>query len=137
MGDLRRRRWIGPAVGLAAALAGGVDAGSPPAPAPAAPARDPALVLADLLAEALAADSSAALILFLARHGDEASSQRAREALAARGAPDPAPPGGTDGGIVAAFDAARLAGPDALAAFARANRRHPLGVEAMRPFWSR
>jgi hypothetical protein len=134
MGEWGGRARRGILFGLAAALSGAALAEAPGA---AAPARDPALVLADLLAAALAADASAPLILFIARHGDEAAAQRAREALAARRVPDPVAPGGTDGRIIADFDAARLAGPQALAAFAGAHPRHPLGVEARHPFWSR
>ena len=83
---------------------------------------------------ALAAGTSAALILFLARHPDGTEAGTARAALERR-EPDPAPPGGPDGDIVAAFDRARPGGPAALDAFAARYPNHPLAAEAGR--WSR
>ena len=99
-----------------------------------APQADPAIALRRELAAALAAGTSAALILFLARHPDTAEAGTARAALERR-EPDPAPPGGPDGDIVAAFDRARPGGPAALDAFAARYPNHPLAAEAGR--WSR
>jgi hypothetical protein len=126
-----RRRLLGVLAGLGAAGLLGAAGRAPPLPPPA----DPATVLAQALAAALADGSSAALILFIARYPDEPLTGTARAALAARRRPDPRIPAGPDGAVIAAFDRARLAGPAALAAFARAYPNHPLGAEALRPDW--
>jgi hypothetical protein len=103
--------------------------------AEAPPRLDPAAVLARELAQAVAAGSNAALINFIARHPDAPLTDQARARLAGR------PPGdgwtGPDAAIYGAFDAARVAGPDALARFARRYPSHPLAAEASRPFWTR
>lgn len=124
------------------ALAGAPLAGPAAAPAAGAggtvpPARDPAAGMRAALERALAEGTNGALVLFIARYPDEPLAEEARTALEARGQPDAAPFPGPDGEIVAAFDRARLAGPAALAAFARAYAGHPLAAEARRPFWSR
>lgn len=108
--------------------------------APVPPAADPAIAVQRQLDAALAAGTSAALILFLARYPDGPAAEGARAALAVRRAPDPAPAAGAtpadpDRDIAAAFDRARLAGPAALDAFAARTGNHPLGAEARR--WSR
>ena len=110
-----------------AGLAGGASG------APAPPQADPAGAVQRQLDVALAAGTSAALVLFIARYPDE-TADPARAALAVRRVPDPRPDSGPDGDIAAAFDQARLAGPGALEAFAIRNGNHPLGVEALR--WS-
>lgn len=115
---------------LPALAAGGAER----AAAEAAPAMDPQAVLADFYARSLAADSSAALILFIARYPDDPLADEARVRLRAR-PPDPAAAGGPDGEIIAQFDAARGGGPAALDAFARRHAGHPLAAEALRPFW--
>ena len=70
------------------------------------PPPDEAAVRRDLLGRALADGSSGALILFLARYPDGPDAGTVRAALAARRQADPAPVGGPDGDIVAAFDRA-------------------------------
>ncbi|MBP7000589.1 hypothetical protein [Amaricoccus sp.] len=119
-----------------AALRLGLAALATAAAAESAPPPPPGAALAEELALAEAAGTSAALILFVARHPDEADAARAR--LAARHAPDPAPAAGPDADMIAAFDAARRSGdPAALAAFAARYPGHPLAAEALRPEWSR
>ncbi|WP_134724879.1 hypothetical protein [Paracoccus luteus] len=86
---------------------------------------------------ALAQGSNAALILFLARHPDDANARRIRAALADRRTPDdPArarAAAGAEAGIVAEFDAARLTGtPAAWQGFASRHPNHPLTAEAAR-----
>lgn len=103
---------------------------APAAPPPA----DPALALQRQLDDALAAEASAPLILFIARYPDAPATAAARTRLATRRSPDPRPAAGPDGDIVAAFDRARLSGPAALDAFALGHANHPLGAEAAR--WS-
>ena len=100
------------------------------------PPPDYAAGLRSTLDAALAEGSNAALILFIARYPDEALTDEARTALAARRRLDAGYPG-PDGDIFAAFDRARLAGPAALAAFAATYSGHPLGAEARRAVWSR
>jgi hypothetical protein len=99
------------------------------------PRLDPAVALARELAQAVAAGSNGALVNFIARHPDTALTDRARVRLAAR------PPSdgwtGPDAAIYRAFDAARVAGPAALAGFARRYPNHPLAAEAARAFWTR
>lgn len=85
----------------------------------------------------LAEDSSAALILFLARDPDGPFAAEARARLAGRRTPDPPARilkvAGSDAGVVEAFDAARLSGdPARLRAFAETHRGHPLAAEALR-----
>ena len=126
-----RRRLLGALAALGAAGLLGAGGRAPPLPPPA----DPGAVLAGALAAALADGSNAPLILFIARYPDEPLAGTARAALAGRRRPDPRPAPGPDGAIIAAFDQARLAGPAALAAFARAYPAHPLGAEALRPDW--
>ena len=99
------------------------------------PPSDEGAVRRDLLGRTLADGSSGALILFLARYPDGPDAGTVRAALAARRQPDPAPVGGPDGDIVAAFDRARLDGPATLDAFAARYPNHPLAAEARR--WSR
>jgi hypothetical protein len=103
--------------------------------AEAPPRLDPAAALARELAQVVAVGSTAALINFIARHPDAPLTDQARARLAGR------PPGdgwtGPDAAIYGAFDAARVAGPDALARFARRYPSHPLAAEASRPFWTR
>jgi len=98
----------------------------PPAPEGAPEAEEAAAALAD--------GSSTALILFLARHPDNAAAPRVRAALARRTAPDAAARIAAAGGeaeIVAAFDAARRAGTDAAwDAFAARFGSHPLVAES-------
>jgi outer membrane murein-binding lipoprotein Lpp len=94
------------------------------------PRRDPAAAVAEELAAAVDDGSNGALILFIARHPGEPLAAEARRRLAARPRPDPVPPGGSDGRIIAEFDAARLEGTEALRAFAAANPGHPLAAEA-------
>ncbi|WP_112873034.1 hypothetical protein [Paracoccus endophyticus] len=106
---------------------------SDPLPPP-APAGAPERAEAEA---ALADGSNAALILFLARHPDDASAPRIRAALAARRTPDDPAQGraaaGGEAGVIAAFDAARLAGtPEAWQGFARRHPNHPLTAEAAR-----
>ena len=117
--------WLCAAV-LIAATPGALVAPAQPMP----PARDPALAVAEEFALAEDAGTSAALILFIARHPGTAAAAAARDRLAIRAAPDPAPPPGPDGAIIAAFDAARRAGPAALRAFAARYPGHPLAAEA-------
>lgn len=114
------------------------------AAAEAAAPMDPGVVLADLYARTLAEESAAALVLFIARYPDAPLAEAARARLKARALPDPAPPGGLEGGnfpagpdgaVYAEFDAARRAGPAALDAFARRHPGHPLAAEAARPIW--
>jgi hypothetical protein len=90
------------------------------------------------LEQALAQDASAALIMLLARTPDSPEAPAARAALAARHSPDPAAVtqalAGADAGVVADFDAARLAGTQAAwQAFLSRHGSHPLAVEAA--FW--
>lgn len=89
---------------------------------------------AEEAAAALAANSSAALIQFLARHPTDPATPRVRAALAARTAPDEPSRAAAAGGeaeIIAAFDAARRAGTaDAWSAFAARYEGHPLVAEA-------
>ena len=99
------------------------------------PPPDEGAVRRDLLGRALADGSGGALILFLARYPDGPDAGTVRAALAARRQADPAPVGGPDGDIVAAFDGARLDGPATLDAFAARYPNHPLAAEARR--WSR
>lgn len=133
---MRAALWPILAMAALPALAAGTENR---ASAEAAAPMDPQAVLADLYARTLAADSSAALILFIARYPDDPLAGEARLRLRAR-SPDLAPPGGPDGAdpdgaIIAQFDAARIAGPAALDAFARRHAGHPLAAEALRPFW--
>lgn len=133
---MRAALWPLLAMAALPALAAGTEN---PASAEAAAPMDPQAVLADLYARTLAADSSAALILFIARYPDDPLAGEARLRLRAR-PPDPAhsegPHGANpDGAIIAQFDAARVAGPAALDAFARRHAGHPLAAEALRPFW--
>ena len=106
-----------------------------PAWGEAAAPMDPKVVLANLYARSLAEDSSAGLILFIARYPDDPLAEDARRRLRLRADPDPTPFEGPDGRLIADFDAARRAGPAALDAFAARNPGHPLAVEARRPFW--
>jgi hypothetical protein len=139
-----RRRFLAglAAAGLVGAGCGTGSRAAPPAPQPipqsvpqsVPPPADPAAVLARAL-DAARAGPNSGLILFIARYPDAPITAAARGALAARRRPDPGPAPGPDGAIVAAFDRARLAGPAALAAFARAYPNHPLGAEALRPEW--
>ncbi len=139
MGEMRRALRV--AAILAAAATTTAVAPVPPPVSPAVPpAADPAIAVQRQLDAALAAGTSAALILFLARYPDGPAAEGARAALAVRRAPDPAPAAGAtpadpDRDIAAAFDRARLAGPAALDAFAARTGNHPLGAEARR--WSR
>jgi hypothetical protein len=128
--SILRSGWV------AAAVAAGAGAGAAGQQAVVPPPPDYAAGLRSSLDQALADGSNAALILFIARYPDETLTGTARTALKARTAPDPLPPPGPDGTIVAAFDAARLAGPAALAAFAGAYGNHPLAAEAARPVWA-
>lgn len=133
---MRAALWPLLAMAALPALAAGTENR---ASAEAAAPMDPQAVLADLYARTLAADSSAALILFIARYPDDPLAGEARLRLRAR-PPDPAPAEGPDGvnpdgAIIAQFDAARIAGPAALDAFARRHAGHPLAAEALRPFW--
>lgn len=104
---------------------------SDPLPPP-APAGGPEAQEAEA---ALAAGSNAALIRFLARHGDDPQAPRIRQALAARG-PDStgqAAAADPDAAVIAAFDAARLAGNAAAwSAFQGRYPTHPLAAEAER-----
>jgi hypothetical protein len=100
------------------------------------PRLNPGVALARELAQALAEDSNAALVNFIARHPDEIMSDEARARLAARPS-QPSGWSGPDAAIYGAFDAARLAGLEALAGFAQRNSGHPLAAEALRPFWAR
>lgn len=102
------------------------------------PPLDPAVALNRSFARAVAEDSNAALLLFIARNPDTAEAEAARGLLARRPGLDPLPYPGPDGPILEAFDRARLAGPAALAAFAARYRdSHPLGTEALNPAWTR
>lgn len=108
--------------------------GVEPIPAPAA--RPPGAL--SPLAQVQALESSAALILFLARNPDSPEAGAARAALALRRTPDPAAvlarDAGADAGVVAAFDAAHLAGTAAARAdFLAVHAGHPLAAEAR--FW--
>lgn len=85
--------------------------------------------------QAVAADTGAALILFIARNPDHPLADAARRDLAARPTADRVSPGGPDGDIILQFDAARLGGRAALDGFAARHPGHPLAVEARRPFW--
>lgn len=85
--------------------------------------------------QAVAQDSNAALILFLARNPASPQAPEARRLLAQRRSPDA--PGtalavaGSDADVVAAFDAARLSGdPAAWTAFLSRHGSHPLAAEA-------
>lgn len=111
--------------------AGGAQIRSEPLPPPA----DDAAVMQSVYEQAVAAGSSAALILFIARNPDHPLADAARRDLAARGTVDPASPGGPDGDIIMQFDTARLHGSAALNGFAARHPGHPLAVEAQRPFW--
>jgi hypothetical protein len=87
--------------------------------------------------QAVAADSNAGLIMFLARNPDSPHADAVRHRLAARRTPDPPAViralAGADADVVAEFDAARLAGdPAALRAFIARHGSHPLGAEARR-----
>jgi hypothetical protein len=102
------------------------------------PPRDPQAALIEEFAASLDAGSNAALIGFIARHPATALAVRARETLAGRPLPDPAPGRGPDARIHAAFDAARIEGtPEAMAAFAERYDGHPLAAEARNPVWLR
>lgn len=102
------------------------------------PPLDPAVALDRSFARAVAEDSNAALLLFIARNPDTTEAEAARRLLARRPGLDPLPYRGPDGPILEAFDRARLAGPEALAAFAARYRdSHPLGAEALDPAWTR
>ena len=129
-----RGAWMLVLATKAALLAAGVGAAGP-ASAEAAPPLDPRVVLADLYARTLAEDSGAGLILFIARYPDDPLAEDARRRLRLRAAPDPIPPAGPDGRLIAEYDAARRAGPAALDAFAARHPGHPLAAEARRPFW--
>jgi hypothetical protein len=124
------RRGLCAAVLLVAARA--VEAGSPDY----LTLDEPQLGLEATLEQAEAAGTNGALVTFIARYPDDPLADRARALLAARRQPDPAPYPGPDGTIIAAFDRARLAGPAALADFARTYPNHPLAAEAARPFWT-
>jgi hypothetical protein len=100
------------------------------------PRIDPSIALAREMAQAIANDSNAALVNFIARHPDEALTDEARALLAVR-PPQASGWTGPDTAIYAAFDAARLAGPEALAGFALRYSGHPLAAEALRTFWIR
>ncbi len=87
--------------------------------------------------QAVAGNSNAALIFFLARNPDSPYASAARQMLASRRAPDP--PGtaravaGPDAGIIEAFDAARLSGDSgALDGFIASYGNYPLAAEALR-----
>jgi hypothetical protein len=97
---------------------------------------DPGVALARELAQAVAKDSNAALVNFIARHPHEALTDEARARLAARPS-QPSGSTGPDAAIYADFDAARLAGPKALDGFALRYSGHPLAAEALRSFWIR
>jgi hypothetical protein len=100
------------------------------------PRLDPAAALARELAQAVAADSNAALINFIARHPDAPLTTEARVRLAALPADDGWT--GADAEVYADFDVARRTGTRAaLAAFARRHPSHPLAAEAARAFWQR
>jgi hypothetical protein len=134
-----RRVLLGAAIVVGAGAAGlfRISSGRADVPAPqpgVPPADDPAAVLARHL-DTVLDGPNAGLILFIARYPDEPLTARARAALATRRMPDPQPDPGPDGEVIAAFDRARLAGPAALAAFARTWSTHPLGMEALRPEW--
>lgn len=107
-----------------------VEGRSDPLPPPVASKGSDVLALE----QAEAAGNNAALILFLARFGDTPLADEARSRLRARKSPDPADVvaavAGTDAGVVAAFDAARLGGRAALEAFIAAHGTHPLAAEA-------
>jgi hypothetical protein len=87
------------------------------------------------LAQAVAADTNAALILYLARYPGEPWTQEARRLLALRRLPDPEgvaeATAGPDARIVRQFDAARLSGSQAAwEAFLARHGTHPLAAEA-------
>jgi hypothetical protein len=122
-------------------------AAMPPAPpAGGNPADDPmiaapALVtpeMSDRLAfeQAVAAGTSAGLIMFLARNPDSPRAPEIRRLLGLRGSPDSAAAtaaaAGADADVVAAFDAARLAGTRAAwDAFLARHGSHPLAAQAV------
>ena len=100
------------------------------------PPPDYAEVLDQELRRAVAEDSNAALIGFIARHPNEALTEDVRRQLKARPTPDAGPRGGPDADIFMAFDLARLSrDPQAMAAFASRYAAHPLAAEASRPIW--
>lgn len=119
---------------LILATAATIGAGASAAGQAAAP-RDPQVVLEEHYSQTVAEDSGAGLILFIARYPDDPLAEDARRRLRLRVDPDPAPPAGPDGRLIADFDAARRAGPAALDAFAARSPGHPLAAEALRPFW--
>ena len=126
---------LGPTLWLAIAGVGGAGEPRPQPVTP--PPPDYAAVLATEFELALATDSNAALIAFIARHPDEALTNEARRRLDARRLPDNVAGTGPDAEIEAAFDAARLDGSsEALARFAARFAGHPLAREAANPFWS-
>lgn len=134
---------MGAQVPLALGLAAGLAAtGAPAQPLPRRaeslpPPVDPAVAMRLSLAQAVADGSTAALLLFIARNPDTVEAGEARHLARARTHLDPLPYPGPDGAILEAFDRARLAGADALAAFAARYRdSHPLGAEALNPAWS-
>ena len=84
--------------------------------------------------QAVAADSSAALIMFLARNPDTVQAPEARQLLAARKTPDSRmvtqSVAGGDADVVGAFDAARLAGTaEGWDAFMALHGGHPLSAQ--------
>ena len=99
---------LAPTLWLAIACSGGAGEPRPQPVTP--PPPDYAAVLATEFELALASDSNAALIAFIARHPDEALTNEARRRLDARRLPDNVAGTGPDAEIEAAFDAARLDG---------------------------
>lgn len=96
---------------------------------------DPAGAVPRALAQAVAADSNAALILFLARFAGEPEANEARHLLALRRAPDPQgsaeATAGPDAEVVRQFDVARLSGERTdWEAFLAQHGNHPLAGEA-------
>lgn len=107
-----------------------IDQPSPPGP-PGSRERSP------VLDQALSAHSSAALIMFLLRHPGDPFAEQARTYLKARRVPDDPEAlraaAGSESGVVAAFDTARLAGTDAAwAEFLARHGDHPLAAEVPR-----
>lgn len=128
------------ALGLAAGLAacGALAQAQPRRAESLPPPLDPAVALNRSFTRAVAEGSNAALLLFIARNPGTDEADESRRLLARRPGLDPLPYPGPDGPILEAFDRARLAGPEALAAFAaRYHDSHPLGMEALNPGWTR
>lgn len=91
-------------------------------------------VRSPVLDQALSANSSAALIMFLLQNPDDPFAEQARTYLRARPTPDTAAAlqkaAGSQAPVVAAFDAARLSGTDAAwAAFLSRYPGHPLAAQ--------